>query len=91
MYLAVILIGGGSSWARMESKENAIKTVCKILKQDWGKYYKLNKGSDVSVTVVDVDGYDDIYWDYDGFFYKNEDGSRGKIDRSRIEYVKSIL
>ena len=91
MYLAVILIGAGSSWARMASKDDAIKSVCKILKSDWSSLYKLKKGTEVNVTVVNVDGYDDICWGLDGFFYKNEDGTKGRIDHTRVEYTKAKL
>jgi|GEM_PF-3446542 len=103
-FLAVITINGGSSWARHRIKDKAIANVAKIFRSDWGRLFHLKKGDERTVEVVDVTGYDDICWGYDaedgrrgasrkfsGFFFKNADGTKGRIDGSRIEYTKVKL
>ena len=87
----VRLIGTVSSWARMNSKEDAIKSVCNYIKSDWSGLYKFKRGDEVNVTVVNVEGYDDSCWNLDGIFFENEDGTKGRIDHTRIEYAKAKL
>jgi hypothetical protein len=90
-FLAIIQINGGSSWARSTNKSKAISSVARIFKSDWKRLFKLEKGDERTVELVDVTGYDDISWGYNGIFYKNADGTKGQIDESRVEYVKVKL
>lgn len=90
-FLAIIQINGGSSWARNPSRDKAISNAAKIFKGDWRGLFNLKKGDERTVELVDVTGYDDISWGYNGIFYKNADGTKGQIDQSRVEYVKVKL
>lgn len=90
-FLAIIQINGGSSWARHSSRDKAISNAAKIFKSDWRGLFKLKKGDERTVTVVDATSYDNIYWGYDGIFYKNDDGTKGRINEDRIEYAKVKL
>ena len=59
-YLAVILIGGGSSWGRSPDKETAIKRAITALR-DWTAYYQLSN-TEVTINVIDVQGFGDCSW-----------------------------
>jgi len=59
-YLAVIPVGGGSSWGRASNKEDAIKIAVSSVK-DWGGLFEVS-GVPVKVNVVDVSGYGDLHW-----------------------------
>jgi len=59
-YLAIIPIGGGSSWGRAADKEVAIQNAIKSLK-DWDSLFEV-ANIDITINVVDVDGYNDCDW-----------------------------
>jgi len=61
-YIAIILIGGGSSWARDPDPERAIARVAKIFKSDWKSLFKLD-GVEVRVNLWDVTGNESVHWD----------------------------
>jgi hypothetical protein len=77
-YLAVILIGTGSSWGRAPVKEEAVQNAIRNYR-DWGVYYKV-ADTDVIVNVVDVGGFDVVSWDDRGVYGKR-DGESVKLDR----------
>ncbi|USM11507.1 hypothetical protein vBCbaSRXM_62 [Citromicrobium phage vB_CbaS-RXM] len=66
-YLAIILVGAGSSYARGPDKEDVVKRVMKIVFSDWKSLFDL-KGQTVSVNLYDVTGHDDVYWEARGVF-----------------------
>jgi hypothetical protein len=82
-YLAIILIGTGSSWGRSSDKEAAIQNAIKSYR-DWDCYFKV-ADTDVTVNVIDVQGYGDCSWGaYPGgwMYGKNEaTGEQEKVDR----------
>lgn len=59
-YLAVILIGGGSSWGRSPDKETAIKNAIASLR-DWEVYFDVSN-YEATVNVIDVRGYSKCSW-----------------------------
>jgi hypothetical protein len=59
-YLAVILIGGGSSYGRAPDKEKAIAFAVRALR-DWNRLFDVSN-VDVVVNVIDVQGYSDCQW-----------------------------
>lgn len=82
-YIAIILIGGGSSWFRAPTKQAALKGVARLVRADWGKLFKLTKGEIVPATLVDVTGHDDVSWDAHGVW--SDDGeTRTRIPADRI-------
>jgi hypothetical protein len=64
-YLAIILIGAGSSWARDPDPEIAVARVSKLIVSDWGSIYKLD-GCKTIVNLFDVTGNESVHWGYDG-------------------------
>ena len=59
-YIAIIPIGGGSSWGRSPDKETAIKNAITAYR-DWQVYYEVS-GTEVIVNVIDVQGYGSCSW-----------------------------
>jgi hypothetical protein len=88
-YLAVILIGGGSSWGRSPDKEEAIRGAIRNYR-DWDSIYKVSD-TDVVVNIIDVKGYDQCSWGaYPGGWLRGKNEATGEtenIDR-QIESVK---
>jgi|KBSMisStaDraftv2_1062788.scaffolds.fasta_scaffold00048_58 hypothetical protein len=79
-YLAVILIGGGSSWGRSPDKEEAIRRAIANYR-DWDVYYKV-ANTEVIINVTDVQGYSTVAWNDRGMHGKNEaTGKDETIDR----------
>jgi len=84
-YLAIILVGCGSSYARGSDRQDCIDRVRKIAVSDWKTLFNL-KGKEATVNVVDVTGHDDVWWDSRGVHVE------GQPDLALpIEQVKVIL
>ena len=87
-YLAIIPIGGGSSWGRAPCKEKAIEHAIRSLR-DWEVYFDVSE-IDVTINLIDVQGYSTCAWDSRGITGLNEaTGEDEKIDRP-IEHVVRI-
>jgi hypothetical protein len=80
-YLAVILVGVGSCWGRSPNKEMAIKNCLRAYKQDAGSIFKIAKGDEVIVNVIDVAPHDEVSWDNRGIWVGDQ-----KLER-KIEQV----
>lgn len=81
-YLAVILVlGGAGSWAREKTKDKAVASAARICRSDF-KAVGIKKSTPLTVNVIDVTGFDDVWWDETGFYQE-----KTKIDRP-IEVVK---
>lgn len=82
-FLAIILIGMGSSYARGPDKDDQIERVVKIAFSDWSSLYDL-AGKEVSVNVYEIpDGIDSVWWDERGVFAEGR-----KEPLERLELVK---
>jgi hypothetical protein len=64
-WLAIILIGAGSSFARGPDREDTIRRVVSICASDWGGLFDLSE-KPVSVNVYDVTGFEKVWWDHAG-------------------------
>jgi hypothetical protein len=42
-YIAIVLLGGGSSWARNSNPETAIKKVVNAVQNDWGQIFNMKR------------------------------------------------
>ena len=62
-YIAIILIGCGSCWGRDKDKETAIKTAVRVYKRDAGSIFKIKKGDQVKINIIDVYPHDEVRWD----------------------------
>jgi hypothetical protein len=85
-YLAIIPIGGGSSWGRSPDKDKAITNAIKSL-HDWTAYYKL-ANTEVTVNVIDVQGYGDCHWGGGGIHGKNEATGKDESINRPIEHFR---
>jgi hypothetical protein len=85
-YIAIALIAAGSSWARAASREKAIRALKRIVRSDWSNF--VSKSDTINVTVVDVTGIDNVYWDVDGIW--NGD-NKERVPAERIEREKITL
>ena len=84
-YLAVILVGVGSCWGRSPNKETAIKTALRVYKQDAGSVYKIRKGDEVIVNVIDVAPHNEVHWTNRGVFVGDE-----RLDRQIEQVHRSV-
>lgn len=82
-YIAIVLIGGGSSWARGPDLEKAVADVLWYLKHDWGSIFNLD-GAEVHVNVWDVTGNDVVHWDECGMHGDREDCPITKVETRTV-------
>ena len=66
-YLAIILIGAGSTFARGTDRDDTARRCVSICASDWGGLYDLAE-KDVQVNVFDVTGHDKVWWDSRGLW-----------------------
>ena len=66
-YLAIIRIGGGSTFGRDESIFDAVEHAVRICILDCHRYYLL-EGKKLNVQVFDVTGRDELTWDDQGVY-----------------------
>lgn len=88
-WLAWINIGAGCSWARQPSRKVAINSALQLLK-DWDRLYDVYD-KEVTVHVVEVTGYGDLIWDYEGVHGVREGDEEHKYTTVpyKIEHVKA--
>jgi len=67
-YLAIIFIGGGSSWAREETAFEAIKSVKVHCEDDWGRLFSFSETEPARINVYDATGVEGWYADDHGVF-----------------------
>lgn len=82
-YLAIILIGAGSSWARGPNKDDVVARVKRGVVADWSSLFKL-KGAEATVNVVDVTGYDEVWWDDRGIHVGGDPEPSLPVERIKV-------
>lgn len=82
-YLAIILLGAGSSHARGPDLEDCVKRVGKIVVSDWSSLFDV-KGKPAKVGCYDVTGHDSLYWDARGVFASKE-GEEKDVEIALLE------
>lgn len=70
-YLAVCLIGAGSSYGRSPDKEEAIAICKRQVETDWSSLFELD-GETATINVFDVTGHPEIYWDARGLHSESD-------------------
>jgi len=88
-YIAIITIGGGSSWGRAPVKEVAIEQAIKSLR-DWETLFEV-ANVEVPINVVDVEGYNHCSWgSYSGGWLRgtNEATGEEEIIARPIEVIR---
>lgn len=81
-FLAIALIGAGSSWARSPDKERAIQDCVEHLIEDWSDLYRL-EGMVKTVTVFNVEGHNTVWWDERGVHGDNPDAAEIAVEEYR--------
>lgn len=87
-YLAWVNVGAGCSWSRYPTRSGAVQIAVNLLR-DWEKLYDV-WDKEVTVHSIEVTGYGDLTWDYEGVFGVPEgskDDKYVKIDRP-VEHEK---
>lgn len=82
-YLAIVLIGAGSSWFRAPAESAALRGVARRVRADWGRLFSLPKGQELQALLVDVGGHDNVAWDGNGI-WAVEGETRTRISADRI-------
>jgi hypothetical protein len=85
-YLAIALIGAGSSYGRDPNKDAAVARCKKIVEQDWAFMFDLH-GKTCTINVYDVTGHDDLFWDDRGVHPR----TKPETCLPRLELVKVTL
>lgn len=85
-YLAICLLGSGSSYGRAPDKDKAIANCKRSLETDWSSIFDLD-GKTAKINVYDVTGHDKLWWDERGVHPDNEPTK--SIDR--LELVEVTL
>ena len=88
-FLAFVNIMGGGSWARNESKSQAIRSCLNITVCDWSSMFKLDD-NDIHINVFDVQGYDSVRWGADGIFGWTDDEAKERHDLSD-RFVQQVV
>lgn len=70
-FIAIILIGAGSSWARGPDRDDCIERVKRSAVSDWETIFDL-AGKEATVNVVDATGHDEVWWDSTGVHVKGD-------------------
>lgn len=87
-FLAVCMIGAGSSWGRAESLEDAVRFCTDSLIFDWGSIYKLD-GQEVIISCYEITGNDVVRLEYTGLIGDNEEKHPIKFIEHRDVILKS--
>jgi hypothetical protein len=82
-YIAIILVGAGSSFARGPDKQDCIDRVRKIVVSDWSSLFDLG-GKEATVNVVDVTGHESIYWDARGVHVEGKEDIALPIEQVKV-------
>lgn len=70
-FLAIVLIGAGSSYGRASTEDEAVRLATNCLVSDWSHLYNLI-GAEVKVNLYEVTGNDQVWWDDCGVHADNE-------------------
>lgn len=87
-FLAIFLIGCGSSFGRADTAEKAVALCKRSAEQDWKSLFDLD-GREVTINVYDVTGYDDLFWDERGVHPDNK--PEETLGKDRHSLVKVTL
>jgi hypothetical protein len=86
-FLAVCMIGAGSSWGRANSVDEAARLCELFVVDDWGSIFKLD-GQTVTISCYDVTGNDIVRLEYTGLIGDNEDNHPIKFIEHREVTLK---
>jgi hypothetical protein len=88
-YLAIILIGAGSSYARGPDKQDAIDRVAKIAASDWSGLYDLD-GKECTVNVFTVTGHEKVWWDDQGVHTADDPKDDAELPSEQVKVTLSV-
>lgn len=87
-FLAVCMIGAGSSWGRASTQDEAVEFCTDSIISDWGSIYKLD-GQEVIISCYDITGNDVVRLEYTGLIGDNEEEHPIKFIEHRDVILKS--
>ena len=83
-YLAIILVGAGSSYARGPDKQDCIERVQRIAVADWSSLFDL-AGKEATVNVFDVTGHEKVWWDSRGVHTHDDPAQDAELPSEQIK------
>lgn len=87
-FLAVCMIGAGSSWGRASSLDKAVRFCTDSIIADWGSIFKLD-GREATISCYDITGNDEVIIENRGLFGDNEEKHPIKFVEHRDVILKS--
>lgn len=82
-FIAIIMVGAGSSYARGPDKADCIARVRSIVVEDWATIFDL-AGKEATVNVVDVTGHDEVWWDSRGVHVEGQPDLALPIEQVKV-------
>ena len=82
-FIAIILVGAGSSYARGPDREDCIERVKRAAVSDWQSLFDL-AGKEATVNVADVTGHDEVWWDSLGVHVKGDPEPALPIEQVKV-------
>lgn len=85
-YLAIALIGAGSSYGRSSDREDAIEICKHRVEQDWSSLYDLD-GQPCGINVFEVPDNERVWWDHAGVHGENANRESREYERLELRTV----
>ena len=88
-YLAIILVGAGSSYARGPDRQDCIERVKRMVVLDWSSLFDV-AGKPATVNVVEA-GDDRVWWDARGVYAEDAQRRSRTLDVEQVEVTLPSL
>ena len=82
-FLAIIMVGAGSSYARGPDRQDCIERVKRAAVSDWQTLFDL-AGKEATVNVVEVTGHDSVWWDSVGVHVEGQPDLALPIEQVKV-------
>jgi hypothetical protein len=82
-YLAIILVGAGSSYARGPDRDDCIARVSRMVVADWSSLYDV-AGKEATVNVFDVTGHESVWWDSRGVHTADDPADDAELTNEQV-------
>lgn len=81
-WLAICSIDGVcGSFARGPDRDEVLRRLPRKLREDWGTMFKFPEI--LKAALIDVNGYQEVYWGSDGIFSTDAEGKTIRLDQIR--------
>lgn len=82
-FIAIIMVGAGSSYARGPDRDDCIDRVKRMVVADWSSLFDL-AGKEAIVNVVDVTGHERVWWDHRGVHVEGDPEPTLPIEQVKV-------